>query len=204
MGHNRFVFDLESSTVAPAPTPKVCFELPPLILHPLHDPTPNAFISHLVLGEDRIDRYLEARYVELRALCLLGKDLNRWLEYCMEHAGRSRELTGLTEANLLALLVRNTPENVARKMQQWEVHDFRLIFSRAIGLNTVFPNPPAGAQVSEDLLRNFHHYADALYRARLGALSEPALPEGSLSFDVYASGEYAQMLEKSWERLGTE
>lgn len=141
---------------------------------------------------------MEARRLELRMLCCLGKDLSRWMEQCLDFAATDPAVTGLSEGRLMDLLVENPPESVVCKMQAWGVRDFRAIFARALGLAAAFPNPPARGQVSEGFVRDFPRYADALYRAR--RLSSPPSTSAThdFLFEVYASGEYAQILERSW------
>ncbi len=184
--------------VEPLIEPKARFELPPLILHPLLERGRSGLVSETLLGDDRVDRYLEARYLELRALCLLGKDINRWIEQCLDLAARNAEVASLNESTLLDLLISSTPENIVKKMEQWEVHDFQAIYARAIGLHAVFPCPPETGQVSETLLQSFHLYADALYEVRLKSAPKVEFPEIDFAFEVYASGEYARLLEQSW------
>jgi hypothetical protein len=179
----------------PAPTASTQRDLPPLILHP---------ISHC--GETLTERSAgdnealraEARRLELRMLCCLGKDLTRWLGQCVEFAAGDPALASVSEGHFMDLLVDNPPENVTRKMHSWGVIDFRTIFARALGLCAVLPNPPAREQVSDTFVRDFARYADALYRARRLTLPSSVPTAPKLQFEVYASGEYAQMLEKSW------
>lgn len=189
------MLQLVHTSPVPAPPVKSVHELPPLILHPISQ-SPDAYAPRSADdGENARDA---ARRLELRMLCCLGKDLTRWLEQCLEVAAADPELAALSAGQFLDLLVDNPPENITRKMQAWGVPEFRSIFARALGLATVFPHPPAADQVSDIFVRDFSRYATVLYRARRAAL--PASPAGSpaLRFEVYASGEYAQLLEQSW------
>lgn len=146
---------------------------------------------------DPQSRHLEAHRLELKMLCCLGKDLVRWIEQCLEFASMNPDVPALSEGQLMNLLVENPPEGVVRKMQTWGVSDFRTIFARSLGLATVFTHPPAREHISDVFVRDFARYADTLYRVRRHSL--PAATEiGSFVFEVYASGEYAQLLERSW------
>ena len=107
------------------------------------------------------------------------------------------DVPALSEGQLMDLLVENPPESVVQKMQQWGVGDFRAIFARSLGLAAVFPHPPAREYVSDVFVLDFARYADTLYRVRRHSLSA-ATEAGSFMFEVYASGEYAQLLERAW------
>jgi hypothetical protein len=194
MKDNGLVLQVAYTGSLPTPLSKPQFELPPLILHPI------AGYGEALTEAAQTDpesRRMELRCIELKMLVCLGKDLNRWLEQCLEFAAADPELAGLCEGDLMDLLVENPPEAVGRKMQTWGVADFRRIFARALGLTAVFPAPPSREQLRESFVRDFSVYADSLYRAR-----RQSVPTGkdsfSLRFEVYASGEYARMLEKSW------
>jgi hypothetical protein len=173
-------------------------ELPPLILYPFdHRPSPGE--QARIEGYDAPAKpHLEARYAEFRMLCLIGKDLDRWLGQCVELASRDAGMTGLAECDFIAALLFAPPLPVLQKMRAWGVKNFQIIFSRAIGLNAVYPHPPQAADVSESFLRDFHKYADALYDVRLKAESNPPIHENEFTFELYASGEYSSYLEKTW------
>lgn len=186
---------LQFATTGPVPTPlsKIRHELPPLILHPIagHGETLPAGSA-----SDMESCRAEARRIEMKMLCCLGKDLNRWIEQCVEYAAAEPGIE-LTEATLLDLLVENPPAGVIAKMQTWGVSDFKAIFARSLGLNTVFPNPPARELITELFARNFARYAEALYRARRQSLPAESGAD-RFHFEVYASGEYARLLEQAW------
>jgi hypothetical protein len=177
---------------------RIPYELPPLILHPF-DRRPDRDERGQVTGSDPlIQRHLQARYDEFHMLCLIGKDLNRWLGQCAEVAAGNPELAGLSEPNFIALLLLAPPLPVLQKMSSWGVKNYQIIFSRALGLNTVFPHPPRASDVSEDFLRGVHKYADALYDARLKSEDATVTLEDAFTFEVYASGEYASLLARTW------
>jgi hypothetical protein len=188
IGHNDFVLQLAQT---PSPLSKPVYELPPLILHPISR-------SGEALPErpsNAEGQRAEAGRVELRMLCCLGKDLNRWLEQCLECG--DGDLT-LSVGELMDLLVDDPPESVSQKMLAWGVIEFRHIFARALGLSTIFPNPPAREQVSDTFARDFARYADVLYRTRRTSVPPAGPSMRGFHFEVYASGEYAKLLEQSW------
>ena len=173
-------------------------ELPPLILYPFNRrPEPKVQLQ-LDDHEALMDPLLEVRYAEFHMLCLIGKDLNRWLEQCVEMASRDSELAGFSECNFIVALLFAPPTAVLEKMRIWGVKQYQVIFSRAIGLNAVFPHPPSASDVSESFLRQFHIYADALYDARAKADGATADQEVAFIFEMYASGEYSAHLESIW------
>ena len=132
-------------------------------------------------------------------LCLIGKDLNRWLEQCIEAVSGDPNSARLSESRFIAALLFAPPTEVLDKLRGWGVINFQLIFSRAIGLNAVFPHPPSAGDVSEPFLRVFHKYADALCGVRLGSSDTEVAREDAFTFQIYASGEYSTYLERSWE-----
>jgi len=203
------------------PTPKTksgetLWELPPLILHPFNERVPPSALlqssrAALMLSgliphdgtdpEDLARRLLSGRYSEVRMLFFLGKDVCRWLEQCMEWAGRSPDLAGLDirPQSFARFLTEGPPEDVQEKLAHWGVSDYPAIFSRAIGLNTLFLQPPAFETLSEQFLRNYHCYADALFRCYLEAEPHGMAGADRFHFCLYASGEYSRLLESEWE-----
>jgi hypothetical protein len=174
-------------------------ELPPLILHPFdHRRDANGRLQVMrdqPLGEN----YLQTRYDELCMLCLIGMDLDRWLAQCFEVASGDSELAGLSECNFITVLLFAPPVPFLQKMHAWGIKNFQLLFSRAIGLNAVFQNPPSINDISDAFLRNFHKYADALYDVRLKSGNATVVLEDIFTFEVYASSEYLLHLETSWK-----
>jgi hypothetical protein len=194
MGENDLVLQLAYTGTVPTPFQETPHELPPLILHPIAGH--GEVLEEDFAGDDE-HRRMELRRLELKMLCCLGKDLNRWLEQCLEFAATDPNLAELCERSLIDLLVVDPPESLIGKMQIWGVHDFRAIFARALGLTAVFCEPPTREHIADSFVRDMSVYADVLYRCR-----RQALPAGTTRlncrFDVYASGEYARMLERSW------
>jgi hypothetical protein len=202
------------------PTPPnhgaILWELPPLILHPFNEQAPpsalleNSKAALMLCGlmprdgsatEDLHRRLLVGRYSETRMLFFLGKDVFRWIEQCMECIQRVPELqdTELAPQSFVRLLTETPPPGVRDKLLRWGVADYYSIFSRAIGLNILFVQPPAFDTLSEKFLSTYHRYADALYRSYLEA--EPHCPAraDAFHFELYASGEYSRKLELEWQ-----
>ena len=192
------------------------WSLPPLILHPFNERVPpsalleNSKAALMLSGlipndgteEDALKRrLLNGRYAELRMLYFLGKDVFRWLDQCLEFAVRLPEMeeSELALQSFAGLLTTNPPENVRKKLTGWGVADYSSIFSRAIGLNAVFAEPPGLASLSEDFLRTYHRYADHLYRCFMESQPYCALQIANFRFELYASGEYSKILESQWD-----
>lgn len=193
------------------------WELPPLILHPFSDPTgPDKLVessrAHLMLQgllpngglatEEIERRLLDGRYCEIRMLFYVGRDLDRWVEQCMEIVDRDEDLlkAGIRTGSFAALLVDSAPMPVREKLSRWGVVDFRAIFMRAFGLNAMFSEVPERTMLAPSFLRYYYRYADQLFHTRQQCEPFVTLDGRNFSFDLYASGEYSRMLEKEWER----
>lgn len=191
------------------------WNLPPLILHPFNENVPPAallensratlMLSGLISNEGDdpeilARRLLSGRYSEVRMLFFLGKDLFRWIGQCAESIARFPELesAGVREQSFADLLIRNPPPDVKEKLTRWGVGDYSSIFSRALGLNTVFLRPPEADLLAEEFLRSYHRYADFLFRCFLESEPYCSLTAVNFHFDLYASGEYSRKLESEW------
>src|SRR5689334_5852492 len=147
------------------------WELPPLILHPFSDQSGpgklvqssraslmlNGLLPNDESSEDELTRKLiEGRLCEIRMLFFVGKDLLRWISQCLDFIGSIPELkgAGIREQSLAEFLVQNPPEPVRAKLRGWGVFDYKSIFSRAIGLNSLFAQPPDETMVSTEFIRN--------------------------------------------------
>jgi hypothetical protein len=191
------------------------FTLPPLILHPFSDAGGSARLQEssratLMLQavlpdeghrDDLEKKVLEGRYCEIRMLYYVGKDVNRWIEQCMEFVERKPELSGqdLRWQSFALLLIENTPLPVRHKLTDWGVVDYKSLFTRGLGLNAVFAEIPERQSLSDDFIRNYYRFADQMFQCVLtrGAGADPdAL---GCDFELYASGEYSRMLEREWE-----
>jgi hypothetical protein len=191
------------------------WELPPLILHPFNERVPPSallenskaalMLSGLIPsdGSDQDDlkrRLMAGRYSEIRMLYFLGKDVFRWIEQCVEWGERVPELTGveIRPQSFAALLTSDPPEAVKEKLIGWGVVDYVSIFTRAAGLNAMFIQPPVFDTLAEEFLRNYHRYADVLYRCYLDSQPYRRLASANFHFVLYASGEYSRLLESEW------
>ena len=189
--------------------------LPPLILHPFSDssgPQKLARSSRAALiiegllprGEVSLEdlgrTLLDGRYCEIRMLCYVGKDLGRWIEQCLEIVERESELklANVTYQSFADLLISDPPENVREKLGRWGVGDYQAIFSRAIGLHTVFADAPAQEELGPEFIRNYFRYADELFACRMSSVQWARLSSRNFPFELYASGEYSRMLEREW------
>ncbi len=134
--------------------------LPPLILHPFADQAgPDKLVessraSLMIQGllpsgerssEDLDRALLDGRYCDIRMLFYVGKDLVRWIEQCMEHVQHHAELrdAGIRYQSFAAFLVNHTPPTVQAKLRKWGVADYKAIFTRALGLNSILADVPA-------------------------------------------------------------
>jgi hypothetical protein len=190
-------------------------KLPPLILHPFSDSSspsrlmqgsraslmmqgllPNEHLTFEQLQELLID----GKVCEIRMLYYVGKDLVRWLEQCAEMLSRDPEGSGVAPDTraIAAFLIEDTPDPVREKLKAWGVQDYKAIFSRAIGLNSVFGVAPAREGLSEEFIRNYHYYADQLYLAWQNAQSFSRTRPEAFEFELYASAEYSRILERQW------
>ena len=148
-------------------------------------------------------RLLCGRYAELRMLFFLGKDVFRWIDQCVEWAERVPEFGALEirRQSFAGLLTKDPPEAVKEKLVRWGVVDYVSIFSRAIGMNAVFVEPPAMETLNEEFLRNYHRYPDFLYRCymEIGVASRLCRPANfRFAFTRRAN------TRECWRRSGTE
>jgi hypothetical protein len=197
------------------------WDLPPVILHPFTDPSgPDKLVessrAHLMLQgllpsgdltrEEILSRLLAGRVCEVRMLFYVGKDLDRWLEQCMEIAERDHDLrkAGITQSSFINLLIEQTPQEMREKLTRWGVADYKAIFSRALGLNAVFLSVPTLETVSPGFIRHYYRYADQLFQARLNLEATKSLPPEAFRFELFASGEYSKLLESEWEGAPSE
>ena len=198
------------------PQTETAAQLPPLILHPFAaadgpDRLLECSRASLALNgltpagdqseEDLNRKVLDGRYCELKMLCYVGKDVARWIEQCLEFAHRNpgKFPEDVSECSFAALLTENPPQAVRDKLRSWGVMDYRAIFMRALGLNVLFSRPPERDGLGTEFLQEFYAYADRVFLLRQQRAPFTRLTASCCSFDLYASGEYSQMLERSWE-----
>jgi hypothetical protein len=197
------------------------WDLPPLILHPFNEriapstlleSSKAALMLSGLIPDEGTDsdalkrRLLCGRYAELRMLFFLGKDVFRWIDQCVEWTARIPEFNALAirRQSFAGLLTNDPPEAVREKLVRWGVVDYLSIFSRAIGMNAVFVEPPAMETLNEEFLRTYHRYPDFLYRCYMESEAHESLPSANFRFALYASGEYSRMLETEWSGNATD
>src|SRR5712691_11456505 len=196
-------------------TAKKITMLPPLILHPFADANgPDKLVESsraslmlqglLPSGEratEELDKaLLEGRYQEIRMLFYVGKDVMRWIEQCVEHVEHQPEFRslGIRPQSFAAYLLSHSPAAVEAKLRKWGVGDYRAIFMRAIGLNTVLADMPARRFLADDFIRNYYRYADQMFLARQAQAPFKDIAAMGFEFDLFASGEYSRQLEREW------
>lgn len=191
------------------------WNLPPLILHPFNERVPPAallenskaalMLAGLIPGDGSDEellrrRLLAGRHAEIRMLFFVGKDVARWIEQCLECTLRdpALESADLAPQSFAGLLTSKPPQAVKEKLVRWGVVDYASVFARAIGLNAMFAEPPAIESLTEEFLRNYHRYADAVFRCYMEIRPYRAVTAANFPFELYASGEYSRMLETQW------
>lgn len=194
-------------------------ELPPLILHPLADEnSPESMLEgsranlmlHGLLPHDTqsddelVEKVARSRYLELRMLYFVGKDLERWLQQCAEFVENDAELVGenYSQQSFASYLIESTPPGVRNKLLSWGVVDYRNIFVRALGLRSVFQELPDCDIVSRAFLLDYHRFTDYLYACRQQLSPFTPIAVNAFIFEIYASAEYSQILEKQWKEAG--
>jgi hypothetical protein len=192
------------------------FRLPPLILHPFSSTEDSSVLVESsraslalqgllptdgIAAEDLDRSLIRGRYAELRMLFYVGKDLGRWLEQCAEVAQSQPELSArsLTQESFIPLLIEKVPVKVRRKLETWGVVDFTALFRRALGLHMVFVEPPPVECLSGEFLRRYHRYIDQWFELRMLQDQSRRCNNEEFTFDLFASGEYTQMLEQTWQ-----
>lgn len=191
-------------------------KLPPLILHPFaqssgRDKLIQSSRASLMLqgllpagerpSEELDEALLDGRYHEIRMLFYVGRDLTRWIDQCLDFAATDAGLrdSRIRYQSFAALLVDHTPAKVQDKLRKWGVADYRSIFMRALGLNSLFAEVPERDELSDEFVRNYYRYADQMFQCRQGQVQFPEVHGMDIDFDLYASGEYSRMLERAWE-----
>ncbi len=189
--------------------------LPPLILHPFSHSDENSLLAEssrasLALQglaprdqtplQELDKQLLRGRYAELRMLFYIGKDISRWAEQCAETAQASgwTKNRRITPESFAVLLIEHVPAHVRAKLEGWGVLDFAALFRRSFGLHAVFQELPDRNLLTAEFLRRYHRYLDHWYEQRLKDSGFHRPDPNEFTFDLYASGEYSSMLEKSW------
>lgn len=197
-------------------SPHQVWKLPPLILHPFSDSSgPNKLLESsraslmlqglLPSGDftawELEQKLLDGRFCELRMLFYLGRDLGRWMEQCMELVDRDESLKtmGIRAPSFATMLVEDPPDNVREKLKVWGVADYKAIFSRALGLNSIFAEVPDRDILNPEFIRNYYRYADHMFACSQQMNPFTEVRSKNFQFDLFASGEYTRMLEKEWK-----
>lgn len=200
---------------APTQTEKT-WKLPPLILHPFSDSAgpgklvessrANLMLQGLLpsgeLSMDDLDRrLLDGRYCEIRMLYYVGKDVSRWIEQCVDFACRQPQLrdSGVEARSFASLLVNDPPRSVREKLRRWGVADYKHIFARALGINAIFAQPPDRLSLSPEFVRHYYRFADQIFSCHQSLAPFAEIRSRDFDFELFASGEYARMLERQWE-----
>lgn len=132
-------------------------------------------------------------------LLFLGKDIFRWLQQCVEHAQKSQAADSrIVAQSFAALVVEDPPTPVRQKLENWGVTDRRAVFSRAIGIHSLFQQPPPAESLSPIFLKNYHRYADHAYICYQHTQPFLELDKLNWAFDLYASEEYSRLLSDNW------
>jgi hypothetical protein len=71
----------------------------------------------------------------------------------------------LQPQSFIRMLAETPRTEVREKLVRWGVADYSSIFTRAVGRNALFREPPVFDSPSEEFLRNYHRYADSVYHA---------------------------------------
>lgn len=196
--------------------PQQVWRLPPLILHPFSDANgPNKLLESsraslmlqglLPCGEystfELEQKLLEGRFCELCMLFYLGRDLIRWIEQCLEIVERNEALkkAGIRFQSFSHMLIEDPPENVREKLKAWGVADYKAIFTRALGLNAVFREPPEREMLTPEFIKNYYRFADHMFACAQMAAPFSEIRSKNFPFELFASGEYTRMLERQWE-----
>ena len=206
-------FSFNKSGLLDAPS----LSLPPLILHPFADPSgPHKLVESsraslalqglLPPGEqsrEDLDRtMLDGRFSEMLMLYYVGKDLVRWIEQCLEIVERAGDEVpaGVRYQSFAAMLVQDPPASVQEKLKKWGVADYKSIFARALGLNCLFAQAPARDLLADEFIRNYFRYADQMFACKQSESAFTTIASKEYRFELYSSGEYSRMLERSWEQ----
>jgi len=207
---------MNPSTITPSLSAStIARTLPPLILHPFaeaggRDKLQESQRASLMLqgllpsgerSEDDLDRtLLDGRFSEILMLFYVGKDLSRWIEQCLEHVARQPEFRdcGICHQSFAEMLVNHAPAQVQAKLRRWQVADYRSIFMRALGMNTLLAAAPERHSLSDEFVRNYYRYADQLFLSRQNQVAFTGIENLGFEFEIFASGEYSKMLEREW------
>jgi len=174
------------------------------VADPLEGVRASLALQGLIASDDEesvlFRRMLSGRYQEVRMLVFLGKDIFRWLRQCVEFVNSGEFADSrIVEQSFAALVVEDPPEAVRRKLESWGVTDRRAVFSRAIGIHSLFQDPPPAESLSPVFLKNYHRYADHAYICFQHLQAFLPIDSKAFGFEIYASEEYARLLSDQWQ-----
>ncbi len=84
------------------------------------------------------------------------------------------------------------------KLKRWQVADYKSIFMRALGMNSLLAAAPERHSLSDEFVRNYYRYADQLFLSRQSQVTFTSIEDMGFDFEIFASGEYSKMLEREW------
>jgi hypothetical protein len=150
------------------------FRLPPLILHPFSSPEDTSVLMESSRASLALQGFLPRDETP-------AQDLDRQLL-----RGRYAELRMLYY--------------IGKDVSRWteQCAETVLALPEFNGRHAIFQEIPKVEDFSPEFLRRYHRYLDQWYEQRLRDWVFERPKAEDYMFDLYASGEYAMMLEQSW------
>lgn len=193
--------------------PEQRWVLPPLVLHPfshsadqrrLLEGSKAGLIQNGLLPRGRHDvdaldrKLLAGRYCELGMLHHIGSDLTCWIGLCADMANRDQALAGagVQARSFASLLVEDPPAALASKARSWGVNDHASLFSRALGVHSLFERMPAFEDLASNFVRDYQRFADRFFACWLEQEPFPRIHPANFDFQMYTSAEYSGVLER--------
>ena len=105
---------------------------------------------------------------------------------------------GICFQSFAGLLIQDAPTGVQAKLRKWGVADYKSIFSRALGLHILFAAAPPREVLSDEFVRSYFRFADQIFQSKQSECDFTPLSSREFHFELYSSGEYSRMLERSW------
>jgi hypothetical protein len=109
--------------------------------------------------------------------------------------------SGIRPESFATLLVEDPPGKVANKLLSWGVHEHKSIFTRAFGLHALFEILPEREHLAPEFVRHYHRFADQMFACQQQLFQFQRLSAADFEFQLFASGEYTQLLETEWGTL---
>ena len=73
---------------------------------------------------------------------------------------------GICYQSFAGLLIQDAPPDVQAKLRKWGVADYKSIFSRALGLHTLFAAAPPREILSDEFVRSYFRFADQIFQSK--------------------------------------